>query len=98
MAELLAAAASITEVPRIVPRIRVVGDLVYLLLPGDPGFDGGPIDPSTDTQAWLHADGTVNTADLSSGSEEGGGMVSFNHYAAGAVGDWMYRRKLFLKL
>jgi alpha-L-rhamnosidase len=40
----------------------------------------------------LRPDGTVNTADLSSGSEEGGGMVSFNHYAAGAVGDWMYRR------
>jgi alpha-L-rhamnosidase len=40
----------------------------------------------------LRPDGTVNTADLSSGSDEGGGMVSFNHYAAGAVGDWMYRR------
>jgi 8-oxo-dGTP pyrophosphatase MutT (NUDIX family) len=61
VADLLAAAAAITEVPRIVPRIRVVGELVYLLLPGDPGFDGGPIDPSTDTQAWLHADGTRNT-------------------------------------
>ncbi len=40
----------------------------------------------------LRPDGTVNTADLSTGSDEGGGMVSFNHYAAGAVGDWMYRR------
>jgi len=40
----------------------------------------------------LRPDGTVNTSDLSTGSEEGGGMVSFNHYAAGAVGDWMYRR------
>ena len=38
--------------------------------------------------------GTVNIADLMAGSsdEESGGMVSFNHYAAGAVGDWMYRR------
>lgn len=42
----------------------------------------------------LRPDGTVNIADLGSGQEEGGngGMVSFNHYAAGAVGDWMYRR------
>jgi len=43
----------------------------------------------------LRPDGTVNTADLNSGkddSESSGGMVSFNHYAAGAVGDWLYRR------
>jgi alpha-L-rhamnosidase len=42
----------------------------------------------------LREDGTVNTADLGGGSDEdsGGGMVSFNHYAAGAVGDWLYRR------
>jgi Alpha-L-rhamnosidase N-terminal domain./Bacterial alpha-L-rhamnosidase. len=40
----------------------------------------------------LRPDGTVNTADLQTGSDDGGGMVSFNHYAAGAVGDWMYRR------
>lgn len=41
----------------------------------------------------LRPDGTVNTADLASGKEDGGGgMVSFNHYAAGAVGDWLYRR------
>ncbi|RQP12218.1 MAG: alpha-L-rhamnosidase [Microbacteriaceae bacterium] len=39
----------------------------------------------------LRPDGTVNTADLQTG-EDTGGMVSFNHYAAGAVGDWMYRR------
>lgn len=39
----------------------------------------------------LRLDGTVNTADLQTG-EDTGGMVSFNHYAAGAVGDWMYRR------
>lgn len=41
----------------------------------------------------LRPDGTVN---LGNGSEGGdgwaGGMVSFNHYAYGAVGDWMYRR------
>lgn len=42
----------------------------------------------------LRPDGTVNVADLSGGSDDdsGGGMVSFNHYAAGAVGDWLYRR------
>lgn len=42
----------------------------------------------------LRPDGSVNVADLGGGSDEesGGGMVSFNHYAAGAVGDWLYRR------
>ena len=41
----------------------------------------------------LRPDGTVNTDELSGKqSDDGGGMVSFNHYAAGAVGDWMYRR------
>lgn len=43
----------------------------------------------------LRPDGTVNVADLTGGKSEensGGGMVSFNHYAAGAVGDWLYRR------
>jgi alpha-L-rhamnosidase len=43
----------------------------------------------------LRPDGTVNVGDLTGGTsdeESGGGMVSFNHYAAGAVGDWLYRR------
>ncbi|QKJ20504.1 family 78 glycoside hydrolase catalytic domain [Microbacterium hominis] len=41
----------------------------------------------------LREDGTVNIADLQTGKEDGsGGMVSFNHYAAGAVGDWLYTR------
>ncbi|MDF2803104.1 MAG: alpha-L-rhamnosidase [Anaerocolumna sp.] len=36
----------------------------------------------------LREDGTCNT-----GSDDGtGGMVSFNHYASGAVGDFLYRR------
>ena len=39
----------------------------------------------------LRPDGSVNVTDLTTG-EETGGMVSFNHYAAGAVGDWLYRR------
>lgn len=42
----------------------------------------------------LRPDGTVNTGDLTGGSSDAddGGMVSFNHYANGAVGDWLYRR------
>lgn len=43
----------------------------------------------------LRPDGTVNISDLAgkkSDEESGGGMVSFNHYANGAVGDWLYRR------
>jgi alpha-L-rhamnosidase len=39
----------------------------------------------------LRPDGTVNTLDLNTGKDTGG-MVSFNHYAAGAVGDWLYKR------
>ena len=36
----------------------------------------------------LREDGTCNT-----GKDDGtGGMVSFNHYASGAVGDFLYRR------
>jgi alpha-L-rhamnosidase len=37
----------------------------------------------------LLPDGTVNTG---SADEKSGGMVSFNHYAMGAVGEWLYRR------
>lgn len=43
----------------------------------------------------LRPDGTVNIGDLTGGKteeESGGGMVSFNHYAGGAVGDWLHRR------
>ena len=41
----------------------------------------------------LRPDGTINTGDLKNPEDEsGGGMVSFNHYAGGAVGDWLYRR------
>ena len=41
----------------------------------------------------LRPDGTVNVGSLADGEDEGdGGMVSFNHYANGAVGDWLYRR------
>jgi len=37
----------------------------------------------------LRPDGTVNTG---TNNEDSGGMVSFNHYAMGAVGEWLYRR------
>lgn len=43
----------------------------------------------------LRPDGSVNIGDLSGNKpeeESSGGMVSFNHYANGAVGDWLYKR------
>lgn len=43
----------------------------------------------------LRPDGTVNIGDLTNAKkkeDKSGGMVSFNHYANGAVGDWLYRR------
>lgn len=42
----------------------------------------------------LRPDGTVNLGELRESKEEeaDGGMVSFNHYANGAVGDFLYRR------
>lgn len=44
----------------------------------------------------LRVDGSVNIGDLNNpdSDAEGGGMVSFNHYANGAVGDFFYRRIL----
>lgn len=48
----------------------------------------------------LRPDGTVNIEELSgkkSDEESAGGMVSFNHYANGAVGDWLYKRLLGLE-
>ncbi|SFE96509.1 alpha-L-rhamnosidase [Trichococcus pasteurii] len=48
----------------------------------------------------LRPDGTVNIEELSgkkSNEESAGGMVSFNHYANGAVGDWLYKRLLGLE-
>ncbi len=48
----------------------------------------------------LRPDGTVNIEELSGNKkkeESSGGMVSFNHYANGAVGDWMYKRLLGLE-
>lgn len=43
----------------------------------------------------LRPDGTVNIEELTGKKKEeesDGGMVSFNHYANGAVGDWLYKR------
>ncbi|MGI6315960.1 MAG: family 78 glycoside hydrolase catalytic domain [Christensenellales bacterium] len=43
----------------------------------------------------LRPDGTVNIGDLTGRKDDDasrGGMVSFNHYAGGAVGDFLYRR------
>ncbi len=48
----------------------------------------------------LRPDGSVNLGDFA-GSKKNkngkGGMVSFNHYANGAVGDWLYRRLVGLE-
>lgn len=44
----------------------------------------------------LRPDGSINTGSLTD-KEDDQGMVSFNHYANGAVGDWLYRRLLGLE-
>ncbi len=36
----------------------------------------------------IRPDGSIHTGEMASGS---GGMLSFNHYAYGAVADWLYR-------
>ena len=38
----------------------------------------------------LRPDGSVPTDALGGGEDENGGMVSFNHYAYGAVADWLH--------
>ena len=46
----------------------------------------------------LREDGTVNFGDEKKKSDDSdGGMVSFNHYANGAVGAWLYERCLGLE-
>jgi len=40
----------------------------------------------------IRPDGSIHSGDMDAGStEEGGGMLSFNHYAYGAMIDWVYR-------
>lgn len=56
-------------------------------------------DGTTIWERWdaLRPDGTVNISQLTgtvNEAESDGGMVSFNHYANGAVGDWLYRKCL----
>ena len=48
----------------------------------------------------LKEDGTINFGNFSSEEEtsDDGGMVSFNHYANGSVGDFLYRRVLGLEI
>lgn len=45
----------------------------------------------------LRPDGTVNFGNEKTAKDSDGGMVSFNHYANGAVGEWLYRRCLGLE-
>lgn len=45
------------------------------------------------TTVWERWDALKEDGSSNTGAEDGtGGMVSFNHYAAGAVGDFLYRR------
>ncbi len=45
------------------------------------------------TTIWERWDGLKEDGTLNAGEEDGtGGMISFNHYASGAVGDFLYRR------
>ena len=47
----------------------------------------------------LREDGTVNFGDEKKKNDDSdGGMVSFNHYANGAVGAWLYERCLGLEV
>ena len=40
----------------------------------------------------IRPDGSIHSGDMAAGStEEGGSMLSFNHYAYGAMIDWVYR-------
>jgi hypothetical protein len=60
VADLLGAASAITDVPQIVPRIRVEGERVHLLMPDDLGYDGGPFDPDAVT-SWQQVSGLTTT-------------------------------------
>lgn len=45
------------------------------------------------TTVWERWDALKEDGNLNSGEEDGtGGMISFNHYASGAVGDFLYKR------
>ncbi len=44
------------------------------------------------TTVWERWDGLNEAGECSVGEDGTGGMVSFNHYAFGAVGDFLYRR------
>lgn len=45
------------------------------------------------TTIWERWDALREDGSMNCGNEDGtGGMVSFNHYASGAVGDFLYRR------
>ena len=45
------------------------------------------------TTIWERWDGLKSDGTLNAGESDGtGGMISFNHYASGAVGDFLYKR------
>lgn len=59
-AEALAAATEIRHVPRILPRVVSYAGGMRIALPGDPGYESGPVVPDA-TVDWsrLNADGTT---------------------------------------
>ncbi|MCB0976379.1 MAG: NUDIX domain-containing protein [Acidimicrobiales bacterium] len=60
VAELLSAAQAITSVPRIEPRVVAVGEMVHILMPGEPGYDGEPFEPG-DPSDWQQVSGQATT-------------------------------------
>lgn len=48
----LAAATEITSVPTILPRVVATDGGMRIVLPGDPGYDGGPVTPDA-TVDWM---------------------------------------------
>ncbi len=69
-AEALEAAAGVTDVPTILPRVVAMGDSFRLLLPGEPGYDGQEVVAHAST-GWASAETaapTIRTTGLDLGA------------------------------
>ena len=62
VADALAAADAITEVPAILPRVVAIDGAIRIVLPGEPGYDGEPAPPDATTD-WSTV-ATVRTTAL----------------------------------
>ena len=72
-----------TDCPQRDERLGWTGDIALFAPTASFQFD-----MSRFFRKWLREDGSVNL-----GTQDGGsGMVSFNHYVCGSVGDFLYRR------